>query len=169
MPVPQGIVRFHQRDHTLTFRVEGKATIPNSLPMRLHAERALAAGTTIVRVDLRDCSYMDSTFLGTLLTLKKAVDKKGQFQLISPSVGCQKLFNQMGLTGMFATQVEDPVADTIWTDLATEQDQNSLKRNCATAHEALADLPGEAGKQFEQVARCLAQAAGDEKLPPKPQ
>src|SRR5262245_17313938 len=75
MATPSGIVRFHQQDHTLTFRVEGRGTVTQSLPMRRLAERGIEAGITLLRIDLRECTYMDSTFLGTLLTLKKLVDR----------------------------------------------------------------------------------------------
>ena len=45
------------------------AGMAQSLPMRRHAERLIATGTDAVRVDLRDCTHADSTFLGTLLGL----------------------------------------------------------------------------------------------------
>jgi anti-anti-sigma factor len=170
MAATQGTVRVHQHDHTVIFRVEGRVTMPHSVPLRLFAERCLAEGATQVLVDLRDCAYMDSTFLGTLLSLKKAADRqpRASLLLISPSDGCRRLFAQMGLTGMFPTQVADPDPSADWQELSCNpSDVGTLKRNVTEAHEQLANLPGPAGEQFRTVQQCLAQAAeGEKKNPP---
>ncbi len=169
MAAPQGIVRVRQQDQTATFKVEGRATMIQSLPLRRHAERCLAAGARSLRIDLRDCAYMDSTFLGTLLTLQVLASKreKGELTLISPSPSCGKLLQQMGLHTVFRTEPADEAPGGTWTELATGmEDLTSFKRNVAEAHEELASLPGQAGEQFRQVARCLAQA--DAVKPPTP-
>jgi anti-anti-sigma factor len=166
MAIAHGIVRFHQHEQTVTFRVEGRGTMPHSLPIRKLVERRLLEGVTRVLIDLRDCTYMDSTFLGTLLTLSKMMAQRGQgqFLIISPSTSCRQLFQQMGLTTLFATQVADLDPAAPWQDLPLEQpDVGSLKRNVAQAHEELAKLPGKAGEQFRVVAECMARAAEAEK------
>src|SRR5262245_54518955 len=105
MATAQGIVRFQQQDHTVTFRVEGRGTMNQSLPMRRCAERCLENGINSVRIDLRDCTYMDSTFLGTLLTLKKFLaQRQGEMILIAPSPSCCRILQQMGLTEVLHTQ-----------------------------------------------------------------
>jgi len=43
----------------------------HGMALRGYAEQAFAAGATGLRIDLRHCTYMDSTFLGTLLFLKR--------------------------------------------------------------------------------------------------
>jgi anti-anti-sigma factor len=173
MATTQGTVRVHQHDHTVIFRVEGRVTMPHSVPLRLFAERCLAEGATQVLVDLRDCSYMDSTFLGTLLTLKKVTDRQARatLLLISPSDGCRRLFAQMGLTGMFLTQVADLDPSADWQELSCNPpDVGTLKQNVTEAHEQLASLPGAAGEQFRTVKRCLAEAAeAEKKNTPRPE
>src|SRR4051794_12764395 len=117
MAAPQGKVRERRDDRTLTFQVEGWGTMPHSLPPRRLAEQRLAGGVTAIRVDLRHCTYMDSTFMGTLLFLKRAVDRRGQgeFALLSPSPECGKLFRQMGLDAVYpVVTAEEPAPDT-WT------------------------------------------------------
>ncbi len=161
MATAQGIVRFHQQERTLTFRVEGRATMNQSTPMRRCAERAVDAGATEICVDLRNCSYMDSTFLGTLLTLRKLLAGRSRKELIliTPSEACCRILQQMGLLDVLVIHSieSDPLVG--WTDLVTESpDAGTFKRTIAQAHEELASLPGQAGEQFKAVARCMAQA-----------
>ncbi len=166
MAIPQGTVRYHQQGLTVTFRVEGRATMANSVPLRRCAERLLGEGSNQVRVDLRDCNYMDSTFLGTLLTINKALEKtQGHLTLIAPSLACSRILDQMGLTDILPAQADplDPQAG--WTDVGDAADPGALKRNVVQAHEELASLPGPAGEQFKAVVRCLAEASKVEKPP----
>src|SRR5262245_12536073 len=131
-----------------------------SLPVRRLAERAIESGTSRVRFDLRDCVHMDSTFLGTLLTLKKALDRaRGQMTLLMPSTSCQRILHQMGLGDFLPTQVEEIDPRTRWTELdAGNEDSWSFKRNIVQAHEELATLPGKPGEQFQAVVRCMNEA-----------
>jgi anti-anti-sigma factor len=170
MATGQGGVRVHRQDQTVTFRVEGRATMTQSLPMRRYAERSLAEGARNLRIDLRECIYMDSTFLGTLLTLQSTVGKREgcTLTLLSPSPACGKLLYQMGLNTVFRTEPCDEGAITSWSELPAEGDVNAFKRNVAQAHEELANLPGPAGEQFRAVARCLAAADAAKPPPPPP-
>jgi anti-anti-sigma factor len=163
MATPQGVVRFHQQDQTVSFQVEGRGTMNNSLPLRRCAERFLAEGVTQVRIDLRECSYMDSTFLGTLLTIRKNLERVGgQMILIAPSTSCCRILDQMGLSDVLPAQADPLPPDTVWTEVGSEPtDIPSFKRNVTQAHEELANLPGAAGEQFKAVVRCLAEASKD--------
>jgi anti-anti-sigma factor len=160
MATAQGVVRFHQQERTLTFRVEGRATMIQSTPMHRCAERAIDAGTTRIYVDLRNCSYMDSTFLGTLLTLRKLLDNRcgGEMVLITPSEACCRILHQMGLLDVLTMQSVESDPSINWSELAPEApDAGSFKRTITQAHQELANLPGAAGEQFKAVARCMAQ------------
>lgn len=166
MAAPQGTIRFCRQSKTVTFRVEGRATMTQSLPMRRCAERLIAEGVTEVRVDLRDCTYVDSTFVGTLLTLKRAVERQaGHLTLVMPSVACDKILQQMGLDDFLPAESTDLDPNAQWTDVGGgPADSVLFRQNVTQAHEELASLPGAAGKQFEAVMRCIEQSA----KPPKP-
>jgi hypothetical protein len=114
---------------------------------------------------------MDSTFLGTLLTLQNTLTKRGEGSLVllAPSPGCSKLLHQMGLDTFIPTEQNcpDDIDSLPWADLPAEpHDVGSFQRNVVQAHEELANLPGPAGEQFRAVARCLAQTPPDK--PPQP-
>jgi anti-anti-sigma regulatory factor len=153
----QGIVRVRQLDRTVTFRVEGWTTMNQSLMFRKTAEQHLAAGATVLRVDLGRCTFMDSTFVGTLLFLKRTVHshKLGEFSLIGPSPECCQLFRKMGLEGAFPL-VEEQLDEQGWRELTREgEDVSAFKCNVVQAHRELACLDGPAGEQFRAVVRCL--------------
>jgi anti-sigma B factor antagonist len=158
MAAGQCTIRFHQDEHRLLFQIEGWATMGQSLPLRRFAEKNLAGQTRKVWVDLRHCTYIDSTFLGTLLFLHRAVLRLagGEFHLLSPSSECLGLLRQMGVTEIFHIVAKDESAP-IWTTLSKEpEDKQRFQRNVIEAHEELASLPGAAGEPFRAVVRCLA-------------
>jgi anti-anti-sigma factor len=160
MTAPHDIVRVHQHDQTITFRVEERARMAQGLAVRRFAERGLAGGVTALRVDLRHCTFMDSTFLGTLLYLKRAIDRRGQgeFALVCPSPQCRGLLQQMGVADLFPVVPAEEPAALDWTELTcSAADAEAFRRNVVQAHQELASLPGPAGEPFREVARCLAQ------------
>jgi anti-anti-sigma regulatory factor len=160
MATPHGIVRVHWREHTVTFQVEGRGTMVQSQPLRRVAEQSLADGAQVFHVDLRRCTHMDSTFIGTLLVLKRTIDRRPrhEFQLVCPSKFCDRIFEQMGLTGVFAVTAADEPPAVACTELPADlEDPCAFKRNVLQAHQELANLPGPAGEPFRAVVRCLAQ------------
>lgn len=166
MAALQSIVRVHQYDQTLTFQMEGRATLHQSLSVRRFAEQCLARRTTVLGVDLRHCTHMDSTFLGTLLFLKRAVDRQrqGKFVLISPSPQCRRLLQQMGLEEIFPIVIVEELATRAWTELKSEpEDITAFKRNVVQAHQELAHLEGPAGETFRELAASLARELQSEK------
>jgi anti-anti-sigma regulatory factor len=153
----QDVVCVHRQGSTVTFRIQGRGTMANSLPLRRFAEQCLAGGATVLRVDLRHAVYLDSTFIGTLLFLKRTACARGagEFTILSPSPECEKLFKQLGLDGVFTRVAEEPDPGP-WTDLCGDtQDVGAVKGTVVQAHRELADLPGQAGEPFRAVVRCL--------------
>jgi anti-anti-sigma factor len=159
MAAQQGIVRVHQHAQTVTFQVEGQATMHHSPAVRRYAEQHLTGGTTALSVDLRRCTHMDSTFLGTLLFLKRLVERREEntFALISPSPQCRRLLQQMGLEKIFAIVDVEEQAPGVWTELKSgPEDPMAFKRNVVQAHQELGRLEGPAGETFRELASGLA-------------
>lgn len=159
MAAPQGTVRFHRDGQDIVFRVDGRATMYQSLPFRRFADQCLAGPVHNVYLDLRHCTYIDSTFLGTFLYLKRAIDRRGRGELllVSPSAPCVTVLEQMGVKEFFSFQNRDETAAACWIELAKEiEDQRGFQHNVLQAHEELANLPGAAGEPFRAVVRCLA-------------
>jgi anti-sigma B factor antagonist len=159
MAAPQGRIRYQQTAEALIFQIEGWATMVQSLPFRRFVEQSLGRSTRKLWVDLRQCTYIDSTFLGTLLFIKRASGRLegAEFRLLSPSPQCACLFQQMGVTDVFQIQIWEEPTVTSWISLTKDsEDQPGLEHNVLQAHEELASLPGKAGEPFRAVVRCLA-------------
>jgi hypothetical protein len=130
------------------------------LAIRRFADQNLGRGTVHLHVDLRHCIYADSTFLGTLLYLKRTVDRGGQgrFALICPSPQCCQSMRQMGLDVLLPTLMEDEPPASAWTELACgTEDVPAFRNNVVQAHQELAGLPGPMGEVFRKVTRQLEQ------------
>jgi len=158
MTTPRGILRVHQQGEQADVQVVGWGRMYESLPLRRYAAECLARGVMLFRIDLRHCTYLDSTFLGTLLHLKRSSKRLGcgDVILVSPSAECRRLLDQIGVLHFFVTETSDEVA-AAWQELAcTRDDPAAFNRSVVEAHEELAGLGGAAGEQFRPVARCLA-------------
>jgi anti-anti-sigma factor len=158
MAAPQGNLCMSQQGQRVIFRVEGWAKVAQGLALRRCGEQALQDGASILWVDLRYCEHMDSTFLGTLLFLKRAVSQceGGEFALVCPSNRCDGLLAQMSLDGVFPV-VTAAEADAVpWAKVSCEiEPGDAFKRKVVQAHEELANLPGKAGEPFREVVRGL--------------
>ena len=156
MPTPQGIVRVCQANGAATFQVVGWGKMDMGLPIRRYAEQALASGVRCLKFELQDCTYIDSTFLGTLLILKRVANKsQAEFFLVAPSDDCRKLLHQLGVLEVFPCTAAEATLDRGWTELARTEDVHAFNHNVVQAHRELAELGGVCGEKFEPVARCL--------------
>jgi anti-anti-sigma factor len=149
------------RDQLTTFRVVGPASMAVSVALKRSVEASLEEGATI-RIDLRECPWMDSTFLGTLLVLARRARARGlcaRLLLVSPSAECLRVLDQTGVQEVFdVVATPEPAGAAEWTEIASGGDKEALVRNLLRAHEALATFPGTEGA-FGEVAREIAQDA----------
>jgi len=111
-----------------------------------------------VVLDLNDCTYLDSTFLGCVVILHQQAKASGanfavwaespvQDQLLKPSQLHQLLrFVEPPPTGL-SEAVELPVVNS---------DESELCKHLCDAHRALAELGGPAAETFRRIADDLA-------------
>lgn len=157
MPTTHDVLSKHFEVPIVIYRVEGQGKMRQGLLLRRDAEQALNEGATSVHIDLRGCSYMDSTFMGTLLYLSRAVRKnrQGELSLVSPSKECRRLLEELGIDEVCPI-VQEERSETAWEELSRDtDDEGTLRRGVLQAHENLAELPGPAGDRFRKVVGCL--------------
>lgn len=127
-------------------RLRGQVTADQCPALARYVCEALAAGVRIVRVDLRQCEYADSTVWGTLIQLLRATETvaPGGFALVAPSPPTQRCLAGMGLTRLFRVLETEAAgeAPAEWTLLTAERSSRSSYEFCqqvVLAHRALAD------------------------------
>ncbi len=147
----------YEGNDTVVFRVAGRGTMCHCVALRSRAEQSLGRGVRRLLVDLRDCTYFDSTFLGTLLMLKRAATEHGgaEFGLVDPSPACRRLLAQMQMDRYFP-QVETACESNEGCELCTDYDPSAFKWNIVCAHQELASLSGPEGASFRPLAERLA-------------
>jgi anti-anti-sigma factor len=165
MAASQGRVRANRHDDRITFQVEGQGDMRLCPALRRFAEQGLAEGVTAVRIDLRPCTYLDSTFVGTLLRLKRAVARQGpgEFALVAPSPECCRLLHQMGLEQVLPSVAADELPADGWVELPGEaEDVRACQGDMVQAHQELARLDGPAGEPFRWLAGRLEEELGEQ-------
>jgi anti-anti-sigma regulatory factor len=159
MAAPSGILRVQRHEQTVTCRVEGRGTRSQGLALRRFGEQSVALGASALCVDLRHCTYMDSTFIGTLLCLHRSLANHGAgtFIVASPSPPCMEILHQMKLDRLFTLQETDD-REGDWRELHCDLDDvSAFQANTVQAHQELAGLPGPVGQAFARVAECLTE------------
>ncbi len=146
------MIRAHDDPAALTLVVDGPATMTESPAVNEAAADALGRGARSLRLDLRDCTTIDSTFSGTLLSLKRKLeDAGGSLTLVSPSARVIELLAMMGLEDFYRIEHAEQL-DGPWTEVAvTRPGAERLSRMIVDAHEQLARISGPAGTTFRTV------------------
>jgi anti-anti-sigma regulatory factor len=156
MATPGSIVSVCRENAILFCRVEGWGTMTHSLALRQHAEACLDQGATALRVDLRNCDYLDSTFLGTLVCLNRqfSCSAPDGFGLVSPSPRCCALLAKMKLDAVLPVCSADFPQEG-WAELRGNPDDAGLQSCVVQAHRELASVPGPASACFHDIAAAL--------------
>jgi anti-anti-sigma regulatory factor len=154
--VPNGEIAFQERGGTLDIRVRGPGTLDASVPLRRLIERHLARGAGDVRMRLDECTYMDSTFVGTIVFVLRAARERRDVSLTiaAPSEPCREILRALRLDALLTIVDAAPPPQGEWTPLeGGARDTAAFRSTVMCAHVELAALPGEAGAAFEAVAR----------------
>ena len=146
----------------LCLLVVGKVTSHHSPAMRQYAEEGLSRGATKIQVNLCECTYCDSTFLGTLLHLKRRFDPHGPeaFRFVCPSAQFRQMLAQIGAERLFCIVEQATTTDmeTTWQQLEDNVDRlgaRCFKQNVVEAHQELANAGGSLGQRFGPLAEAV--------------
>jgi anti-anti-sigma factor len=159
------MIRTHRDIGVLTVDVDGPATMVQSPAVHATATEQLATGVRSLRIDLRNCTTIDSTFSGTLLAMKRDLDRVGgALTLVSPSPCVKRLIHEMGLDDFYRVEIAERDRGP-WTEVATPAPRpHMLKERVLDAHEELARLPL-SGSTFREVAEELRKEIEAEPTP----
>ncbi len=139
----------------------GRGTMCESPAFREIAERAFEAGMVIF--DASRCDYLDSTFLGCLIGLKKSCEQRPERQfLIAASQATRvKLFCTSSLHRYFdfVDASPEPMGKCAKFDIERPE-QHDLGRHIMRCHERLAEMGGHESGAFKAIAERLGKELG---------
>ena len=147
---------------TAVVRVRGRAQAHQCPAFRRFAEEMLAGRANRLQVDLSECEYFDSTFLGTLLSLRKTPGQDGgsMLTLVAPSEQCLQILGRMGAKSLFRIDSGCSLDDTQeWSVLPEEQPGQcglDFKRNVVEAHQELAQVESPLQDKYRMIAEMAA-------------
>lgn len=162
MAALSGKVLARREADEVTFLVIGKVGCHQSPGLRLYADDARRNGARRVAVDLCDCQFCDSTFLGTLLHLKRVFEPLGGLTLVRPSAAVRQILGQLGAERLFLIAEQAPTIDiqTTWQQLDSHWEKErgkEFKTTVVEAHEELASAGGALAEKFKPLAEALRQ------------
>lgn len=122
-------------------------------------ERSIREGATSVYVDVSECAYLDSTFLGSLLDLHRrhGKEKPAKFSLVATPEARAKLFQPTHLHTVFNFADEVPKSVQTWVDLPClpARTPGDLARHVMECHQRLAEIDSPSRASFAAVAQQL--------------
>jgi anti-anti-sigma factor len=109
-----------------------------------------------VTVDLSACTYMDSTFVGLLVAIDRALKRAGsRVRLVAPPPSCRSILTQLGLDGILAHEPGPwPVPAGAVLVFAERPPSPEF---LLSVHEALMEASGPARRQFGLLKQVLEQ------------
>ena len=147
-----GEIFISNKDGVHHIRVKGNASFVCAPPLRELAKKLPAEPFNGLKIDLEECTWMDSTFMGMLAMLGLNAKKKGvpaeiwnaseQNEKLLCGLGLQKVF--AFLNGEFGDGSDAPAASN-----ATTAESNA--RNVLDAHQTLMDIDEGNVPKFEKV------------------
>ncbi len=146
----------------IVVRLVDRGTMQESPAFRAAVERGLEAG--VVVFDATPCEYLDSTFLGCLIGLKKSCEHTSERRfLIAASAATRiKLFCTSSLDKYFDFVDTCPeILDEFATIEVGQHERDELGRHIMHCHERLAEMGGRESGAFRAIADRLAKELGN--------
>ena len=147
-----GEVFLSDKDGIQHIRVKGNASFVCAPPLRELAKKLAAEPFAGLKIDLEECTWMDSTFMGMLAMLGLNAKKKGvAAEIWNASEQNEKLLCGLGLkkvfefkSGLSMSGDDGPAASNACT-------AESNARNVLDAHRTLMDIDEGNVQKFEKV------------------
>ena len=149
-----GEIFISNSDGVHQIRVKGNASFVCAPPLRELAKRLPAEPFNGLAIDLEECTWMDSTFMGMLAMLGLSAKKKGvPAEIYNASEQNEKLLCGLGLKKVFEFKLgalPGPAAsDAPAASNAATPESNA--RNVLDAHQTLMDIDVSNVPKFEKV------------------
>jgi anti-anti-sigma regulatory factor len=155
----------------------------NSPLLKDFAERRIAAGESMLVVDLGACAGMDSTFMGTLagIAARLSASDGATLQIADPGERNRRSLEDLGLD--FLMEIDPPAAiwrgrmDRIRSGLQIPNPptaggfangQLQRAKHVLEAHQTLSDVNEQNSRAFSNVVRLLEEEVSEKENPSQP-
>jgi hypothetical protein len=140
-------------------RVEGKGTLRESPAVSEFAGHAFQDASCTLAVDLSACDYLDSTFLGCLVTLQRrhGGGQPPRLLIVAPAAVGQRVLAPNHLDALFSIVGEGP--EVVGEDLTIPPvalGSQEMGRHILECHRRLAEVAGPNQAAFAEAADELA-------------
>lgn len=139
-------------------KVVGRGTMCESPAFHEFVLQSLNSHPGTLTVDLSDCAYLDSTFLGCILDLHRRFGggKFPRFFLADLSESCRKLLaaNRMDMVFWIVDECSEPAGAMVAIP-ETASDPNEVGRHILECHRRLAELGGRNAAVFGPIVEKL--------------
>ena len=140
-------------------RLQGRCTMAESPAAHEFADRTMREAGGALYVDVSDCTYLDSTFLGSLLDLHRRHGKCNptKMTLVATPDARKKLFEATHLHKVFNFADSAPGPIDAWVDLPclANRAPGEMAKHVMECHKRLAEVDGPNQASFAAVAQQL--------------
>jgi anti-sigma B factor antagonist len=148
-------------NRTVWVRVEGKGSFLNSTGLKEFAKEMVNRGFREFAIDLKNCTVMDSTFMGTLAGIALRLRELGQGTLRVTNLNERNsdLLSNLGLDQLFVIEARNSnAAEAAQTPLAgAAPDKTAQAQTMLEAHEACVEANEANAAKFKDVLEYLKQ------------
>ena len=149
-------------NRTVWVRVEGKGSFLNSTGLKEFAKEMINRGFREFAMDLKNCTVMDSTFMGTLAGIALRLRELGQGSLRATNLNERNsdLLSNLGLDQLFVIEPRNsaPPTAAVETPLAAAApDKTTQAQTMLEAHEACVEANEANAAKFKDVLEYLKQ------------
>ena len=153
-------------NRTVWVRVEGKGSFLNSTGLKEFAKEMINRGFREFAIDLKNCTVMDSTFMGTLAGIALRLRELGQGNLRVTNLNERNsdLLSNLGLDQLFIIEARNsalgapaPETATQTPLAATAPDKTAQAQTMLEAHEACVEANEANAAKFKDVLEYLKQ------------
>jgi len=151
---------YQENENGLFVRAQGHITAAVSTDLRevILNRLSLAPVPPLFGVDLSECEYMDSTFMGLLVGFHKRYKllTGRALTILRPTSECVKLLTGLGILKLMALVLgSDPASPQTWKGLKPVQAPST--EVLLNAHRNLSELSAENEKKFSALQHVLEQ------------
>jgi len=147
-----GEVFLSEKDGIHHIRVKGNASFACAPPLRELAKKLAAEPFSGLKIDLEECTWMDSTFMGMLAMLGLNAKKKGvPAEIFNASEQNDKLLGGLGLKKVFEFKIGPSMVGSDVPAASNDSTAESRARNVLDAHQTLMDIDESNVPKFEKV------------------